>query len=322
MQSYGSDDYGTGMLLDPPDPVNLDPLDLLISHTEDSTAHRPRPLDFVRAKMKDLKNDNKRLRERVADLEQTLSIVQTAQEWTMTNRMSPEQAEKMRDIKGLLEQAKKAREDIQKFSEVSRQTLYEKLRACKNALRREREEKREMKERLMHAFDHARSIREQHRQLTQKRADEQEYWQDMVRDMKERHRRELKRLQGDTAAMESDRHDQLSHFGEQVIGELTALQQHLHEVRQETVTSVILEGEDLEDPALATSAGATGESAPAGGAAEPPSAGEDAGDADIADAAGDAGEGLGAEDFAGSPGSGDARGEGFGTQGFSDDFEE
>merc|ERR1712039_459206 len=103
------------------------------------------------------------------------------------------------------------------------------------------EEKREMKDRLLHAFDHARAIKEAHRKLSQQRIAEQEKWQDIVRDMKERHRRELRRLQGDGAVMEADRHDQLSHFGEQVIDGLTALQQHLHDVRQETVDSVILE---------------------------------------------------------------------------------
>merc|ERR1719476_716102 len=102
--------------MDPPDP-----LDLLIAHTEDVGPRGPRPLDFVRAKFAELKRDNKRLRDRVADLEQTLSIVQTAQEWTVGKGMTPEQA-------------KKAREDLQNFSGSSRQALYEKLRACKNAL--------------------------------------------------------------------------------------------------------------------------------------------------------------------------------------------
>ena len=122
------------MLLDPPDPV-----DLLIAHTHADEAvnlgARPhtsaedwqqirvptlafrcdvlgRPLDFVRAKVSELKKENKKLKDRrpsvlaasvaachfsdgeahsfiaylhgrVADLEQTLSIVQTAQEWTL-----------------------------------------------------------------------------------------------------------------------------------------------------------------------------------------------------------------------------------------------
>merc|ERR1712211_56298 len=88
------------------------------------------------------------------------------------------------------------------------------------------------------------AIKEADRKVSQQRISEQEKWQDIVRDMKERHRRELRRLQGDGAVMEADRHDQLSHFGEQVIDGLSALQQHLHDVRQEIVDSVIFEGEE------------------------------------------------------------------------------
>jgi len=237
---YGEDD--PNMMLEPPDPV-----DLLIAHTDDSSAKKSRPLDFVRAKFQEVKKDNKRLRDRVADLEQTLSIVQTAQEWTVGKGMTQEQSDKMREIKALLEQAKRAREDIQKFSDTSRTALYEKLRTSKNALRRERDEKLLMKDRLMHAFDHARAIKEAHQRLAQQREEEQQKWQNLILDMKERHRRELRRLQGDAAVMESDRQDQLSHFGEQVIGELTALQQHLQDVRQETVDAVIMEGDELEE---------------------------------------------------------------------------
>jgi len=235
------DDVTGGMLLDPPDP-----LDLLIAHTEEGAVNKPRPLDFVRAKFQEVKKENKRLKERVADLEQTLSIVQTAQEWTVGRGMTQEQKDKMREIKALLEQAKKAREEIQNFSGASRQAMYEKLRTCKTQLRKEREEKRDMRDRLLHAFDHARAIKEQHRRLSQQRLEEQEKWQDIIRDMKERHRRELRRLQGEGAVHESDRHDKLSYFGEQVIDGLTALQQHLHDVRQETVDSVILEGDEAE----------------------------------------------------------------------------
>jgi len=228
-----------GVLVDPPDP-----LDLLIAHTEDGVHSRPRPLDFVRAKFQEMKKENKRLKERVADLEQTLSIVQTAQEWTVGKGMTQEQKDRMREIRALLEQAKRARADIQNFSEASKQSLYEKLRQTKAALKKERQEKAEMKDRLLHAFDHARNIKEQHRALADQRQREQDRWTDLVRDMKERHNRELRRLKGDGAVTEADRQDQLSHFGEQVIDGLSALQQHLHEVRQQTVDSVIFEGEE------------------------------------------------------------------------------
>jgi len=240
--SLAEDEFEGGMLLDPPDP-----LDLLIAHTENSTVQKPRALDFVRAKFQEVKKDNKKLRERVADLEQTLSIVQTAQEWSIGKGMTPEQKDKMREIKGLLEQAKKAREDIQNFSGASRQALYEQLRTTKAQLRREKQEKAEMKDRLLHAFDHARAIKEQHRQVSQQKAAEQERWENTVRDMKERHRRELRRLQGDGAVMEADRHDELSFFGEQVLDGLSSLQGHLQKLRQDTVDTVLVE-EDEELP--------------------------------------------------------------------------
>merc|ERR1719335_997514 len=103
-----------------------DPVDMLLAMTEDPNRVKARSLDFVRVKFKDLKTENKRLRERVADLEQTLSIVQTAQEWTMGKGMTQEQAEKMREIKSLLEQAKQARVDMQNFSQNSKASMYEK----------------------------------------------------------------------------------------------------------------------------------------------------------------------------------------------------
>lgn len=111
-------------------------------------------------------------RARVSDLEQTLSIVQTAQEWTLGKGMTQEQAARMQEIQLLLEQAKKAKEEVQHFSSASRAALYEKLRTCKAMLRRERQEKAEMKDRLTHAFDHARAHRDAYRRLKQQRDDE------------------------------------------------------------------------------------------------------------------------------------------------------
>jgi len=235
MVAGGYDDMDDSMLLEPPDPV-----DLLMAHTEEGAGGGPRPLDFVRKKMQDLKQENKQLRERVADLEQTLSIVQSVQEWTVGKGMTPEQVEKMREIKALLDQAKRAREELQSFSGGSKQIVYEKLRACKLALRREREEKREMKDRLLHAFDHARHIRDQHGLLAQARVADHQRFQDQVRDMTDRHRKKLRQMQGEGAVNEHDRQEKMSQFGEQVMSDLSILQQHLSQVRQETVDSVVL----------------------------------------------------------------------------------
>jgi len=218
-----------------------DPVDVLLALTGDPLKGKARTLDFVRVKFKDMKSENKRLRERVADLEQTLSIVQTAQEWTMGKGMTPDQAEKMREIKSLLEQAKQARADMQNFSANSKAALYEKLRSAKVALKKEKEEKREMKERLLHAFDRARVIKEQHAQSQEQMEEERRSWQATVQSLRDRHKRELMRLQGEGAVMQADRQEQFSYFGEQVVQDLQQLQMHLREVRAKTVDNIMIE---------------------------------------------------------------------------------
>merc|ERR1719160_421547 len=228
-----------------------DPVDALLALSADKT-EKTRPLDFVRQKFKDMKSENKRLRERVADLEQTLSIVQTAQEWTVGKGMTQEQAEKMREIKALLEQAKQARADMQNFSTNSKAALYEKLRSLKIQLKKEREEKREMKERLLHAFARARDLKDHHSQMATQANEERESWKATVQTMKDRHKRELMRLQGEGAVMQADRAEQFSYFGEQVVEDLQQLQLHLAEVRRKTVDNILLEPEpdpeDVGDP--------------------------------------------------------------------------
>lgn len=229
-----------GVEYDPADPV-----DMLLAMTEEKVGDKPRPLDFVRVKLQELKKENRRLKDRVADLEQTLSIVQTAQEWTLGKGMTQEQAEKMREIKSLLEQAKSARQDMNNFSQASRATLYEKLRACKLALKRERESKQEMKERLMHAFDRARVIKETNQQLLQSQDSQRQHYEETIRRIKDQHRNDLMRLQGEGAVMQADRQEQLSYFGEQAIQDLAKLQQHLRHLRASTVDGVELVEEEL-----------------------------------------------------------------------------
>lgn len=230
---------------EPPDPV-----DALLAHQEEQSGpgSKGRPLDFVRLKMRSLKQENKKLRDRVQDLEQTLSIVQTAQEWTLGKGMTQEQSEKMKEIKHLLEQAKKAREDMHNFSNVGRAALYEKLRSTKLQLKKEREDKAEMRQRLVHAFEHARLIKEQHKQVSEQQLSDRQQFQDTIRNIKERHRVQLARLHGDETVQAIDRQEQFSNFGEQVMQELSALQQHLHDVKQGTVDTVLLEEDDLEGP--------------------------------------------------------------------------
>merc|ERR1719174_3249805 len=147
----------------------------------------------------------------------------------------------MREIKTLLEQAKQARVDMQNFSANSKSALYEKLRSAKVALKKEREEKREMKERLLHAFDRARVIKEHHAQSQEQMEEERRSWQATVQSLRDRHKRELMRLQGEGAVMQADRQEQLSYFGEQAVTDLAQLQLYLREVRAKTVDNIMLE---------------------------------------------------------------------------------
>merc|ERR1719487_2494227 len=159
----------------------------------------------------------------------------------------------------LLHQAKQARQEAMNFSKVGKGVLYEKLRTYKNMLRRERQEKREMKERLVNAFEHARIIKEQNKRLLEKQRREREGWQELIRTIKEKQRAELTKLReelGSQSASKVDRMRQLSQFGERVMRELGALQEHLHEVRQETVDSVLLEDDDEFEDSLLKAEGA------------------------------------------------------------------
>jgi hypothetical protein len=230
-------------MIDPMGEDMSDPVDVLLAMTGDPSGGKGRTLDFVRVKFKALKSENNRLRDRVADLEQTLSIVQTAQEWTMGKGMTQEQAEKMREIKGLLDQAKQAKADMQNFSANSKVALYEKLRSAKIQVKKERQEKLEMKERLLRAFDRARVIKEEHALAQERMDEERRSWEATVQQLRDRHKRELMRLQGEGAVMQADRQEQFSYFGEQVVQDLQQLQQHLREVRSKTVDNIILEVE-------------------------------------------------------------------------------
>lgn len=238
--SGSGDDEDDRMMFEAPDPV-----DLLLASTEVGSEAKPRPLDFVRAKLHGLKQDNKQLRARVSELEQTLSIVQTAQQWAVGKEMTQEQADKMREIKSLLEKAKKAREDMNNFSNASRAGIFDKLRVSKLALKKEREDKLIMKERLMHAFEHGRVLKEQHQQLAAQQAEERERMQKTLTSLKERHRREIGKLMGEAAIREYEAQEQYMHYGEQMAGELSNLRQHMRGVVEETVDSVAMDDGDV-----------------------------------------------------------------------------
>merc|ERR1719181_118206 len=223
-----------------------DPVDSLLAIKEKGKPDRP--MDFVRLRFKKLKEENKDLKNQVADLKHTLAIVQTAQQWSQGNLMSQEQAQKVKEMTMLLQQAKAARDDAANFSKVGKAAMYEKVRQYKNALKKEREEKR--------------VIKEENKKLAEKQKREREGWQEFVREMKDRHRKEMAKLQGDLEGHDEkrdERQKQLSHFGERVMQELSSLQQHLQEVRQETVDNVVLEGdEEFEERILGPRAGIHG----------------------------------------------------------------
>merc|ERR1719378_2055925 len=81
----------------------------------------------------------------------------------------------------------------------------------------------------------------------------------MIRGMKERHKKEMNNMQQAVSSRgekQDERQRQLSRFGERVMQELSSLQQHLQEVKQETVDNVVLEGdEEFEERILGPRAG-------------------------------------------------------------------
>lgn len=232
----------------------LDPVEALQCSIGAQAAAPPRTLDFVRVKFRALKAENKALKERVADLETTLSIVQTAQQWSMSNSMTPEQAQKVKEVTSLLQQAKQAKEEAASFSKVGRAELYEKLRTCKDALRREREQNRDMKERLMHAFRHGKTIKEQHHALGAKHAREREGWQALINELRDRHRTEVARFRqniasggaggggpgGGSAGVDRS----LANFSSNVMDDLSELQKHLNSVKEEAAANPMVSEDD------------------------------------------------------------------------------
>eukprot|EP00397_Hematodinium_sp_SG-2012_P028258 GEMP01029743.1.p1 GENE.GEMP01029743.1~~GEMP01029743.1.p1 ORF type:complete len:258 (+),score=89.36 GEMP01029743.1:1018-1791(+) len=217
-------------------------------------------LDFVRERMRTLKVENKQLREKVHDMDVSLAILQTAQNYGGASGTLPNE-HKMKEVALLLMEAKKAKQEASDFSKVGKAAMYEKLRISKNMLSRERMEKREMKERLKTAFEHIKYIKAQYAQRDMKRMQEREAWQTIVRKIKGEHMREMRRLQddfGQDSSVKQDRARQLGQFGERVMRELQQLQVHLDLVKKETVDTV-----QHEAPASAPTGGKLDSSLPA-----------------------------------------------------------
>ncbi|CAD7968642.1 unnamed protein product [Amoebophrya sp. A25] len=221
-----------------PDEGDLDAIDKLLGNGEN---RQPRLLDFVRRKFRGLMQEKKELQERVKDLEHTVDIIQTAQAWTLGNQMSHAQAQKVKEVTSLLLQAKKARQDALNFSKVGKAALFEKLRVYKNQLNREKAEKKEMRDRLIQAFEQARIIKDKNAKIEEKRKKEREIWQQMIRQMRDKHYREFDKLKkelGEHDVQKQERMHQLGNFGEKVMEELQNLQEHLSFVKAETIENV------------------------------------------------------------------------------------
>mmetsp|Transcript_40120 Transcript_40120/g.98777 ORF Transcript_40120/g.98777 Transcript_40120/m.98777 type:complete len:251 (+) Transcript_40120:19-771(+) len=200
-----------------------------------------RVFDFVRRRYDALKAENKSMKQRVQELQHTLSIIQTAQSWAQTNGMNPDESQKLKEITVLLVQAKQAREEAMNFTKQGKAATFEQIRELKLAIRKERQEKRDMKERLANAFEAARSIREDSKTLQEKHQREREGWQALVRQIKERHASDitlLRQQMSETVHQSSDRMKQMNDFGSRVMKELTVLQEHLTEVKEETAAGI------------------------------------------------------------------------------------
>jgi len=197
--------------------------------------------DFVRRKVRKITQEKKELAERVKDLEHSLEIIQTAQAWSLGNSMTHEQAQKIKEVTSLLLQAKQARQEALNFSKIGKGALFEKLRVYRNMLQKERQEKKEMRDRLAQAFEQARFIKEKNKQFEEKRKKEREIWQHLIRQMRDKHYREFEKLKQELGEYDVQKHErmrQLGNFGEKVMKELQLLQDHLNYVRQETIDNV------------------------------------------------------------------------------------
>merc|ERR1712196_270242 len=116
---------------------------------------------------------------------------------------------------------------------------FEQIRQYKLLLKKERTEKREMKQRLVNAFEHSKKIKDQHQHLLDKVEKERLGWRRLIRKVQDRHREEIALLQvkvGSQSEAAQERMRQVIEFGERVMQELTSLQDHLHGVKEDVLS--------------------------------------------------------------------------------------
>lgn len=199
-------------------------------------------LQFVRDKVNTLQSEKKHFQDRCADLEHTLSIVQTAQSWSQGNVMTQEQAQKVKEMTMLLMQAKQAKEEAMSYSQVGPANLENKIRNYKNALRRERQEKKDMRERLVNAFAQAKKIKENSQRQAERHARERQAMGEHMRKMRANHERAMFDLRADIVGQMSASQGRMEHWNEfagGVMNELHSLQEQLEEVKEEGEDTIL-----------------------------------------------------------------------------------
>lgn len=151
--------------------------------------------------------------------------------------MTPEQAAKVKEVTALIMEARTARQEAMNFSKVGKGGLVEELKFTKMELKKERREKKEMKQRLQSAFAHSKNLKESHAGNVERHKIEREGWRKLLRKMQDRHADEvlaLKEAVNTQTVTAQQRMVQVNEFGERVMKELTMLQEQLHGKEAET----------------------------------------------------------------------------------------
>jgi hypothetical protein len=225
----------------------LDPIDHLRASAKFGPTGDGKIMDFIRKKVNTLSAENKDLKQRIADVEATLSVVQTAQQWSEENFMSAEQAAKVKEVTNLILEARQAREEALTFSKVGKGALAEQIRQYKTELKKERQSKREMKQRLLHAFNQARVLKEEHAAFLEKQQEERLGRDKLLHKVRERHRAEMEQLERAVAKQTEKtqkRMEQVTSFGERVMADLNELQEQMRIVREEQYEPLTEEDDD------------------------------------------------------------------------------
>merc|ERR1712118_292737 len=96
--------------------------------------------------------------------------------------------------------------------------------------------KREMKQRLLHAFNQARVLKEEHAAFLEKQQEERLGRDKLLQKVRERHRAEMEQLEHAVSKQTEQtqkRMEQVTSFGERVMADLNELQEQMRMVRDE-----------------------------------------------------------------------------------------